>query len=75
MRAWPIFIRMHPIPYIYRRYGQPEEVAHMTLSLCLPAASFVNGAIIPVSSVAVQLNCELYGNASRIAVDPYILQL
>ncbi|HEY4331797.1 MAG TPA: SDR family NAD(P)-dependent oxidoreductase [Ilumatobacteraceae bacterium] len=31
-----------------RRYGDPEEVAHMTLSLCLPAASFVNGAIIPV---------------------------
>ena len=31
-----------------RRYGQPEEVAHMTLSLCLPSASFVNGAIIPV---------------------------
>ncbi len=31
-----------------RRYGEPEEVAHMTLNLCLPAASFVNGAIIPV---------------------------
>lgn len=31
-----------------RRYGDPEEVAHMTLSLCLPAASFVNGATIPV---------------------------
>ena len=31
-----------------RRYGEPEEVAHMTLSLCLPASSFVNGAIIPV---------------------------
>ena len=31
-----------------RRYGLPEEVAHMTLSLCLPAASFVNGAVIPV---------------------------
>ena len=31
-----------------RRYGQPEEVAHMTLSLCLPAASFVTGAVIPV---------------------------
>lgn len=31
-----------------RRYGVPEEVAHMTLSLCLPAASFVNGASIPV---------------------------
>jgi len=31
-----------------RRYGQPEEVAHMTLSLCLPAASYVTGAVIPV---------------------------
>ncbi len=31
-----------------RRYGEPEEVAHMTLNLCLPASSFVNGAIIPV---------------------------
>jgi 3-oxoacyl-[acyl-carrier protein] reductase len=31
-----------------RRYGLPEEVAHMTLNLCLPSASFVNGATIPV---------------------------
>jgi 3-oxoacyl-[acyl-carrier protein] reductase len=31
-----------------RRYGDPEEVAHMTLSLALPAASYVNGAVIPV---------------------------
>ena len=31
-----------------RRYGEPEEVAHMTLSLCLPAASFLTGAVIPV---------------------------
>jgi 3-oxoacyl-[acyl-carrier protein] reductase len=31
-----------------RRYGDPEEVAQMTLSLCLPAASFLNGATIPV---------------------------
>jgi len=30
------------------RYGDPEEVAHMTLSLCLPAASYLTGAIIPV---------------------------
>ena len=30
------------------RYGDPEEVAHMTLSLCLPAASFLTGAVIPV---------------------------
>jgi 3-oxoacyl-[acyl-carrier protein] reductase len=31
-----------------RRYGQPEEVAHMTLSLCLPAMSYVTGVNIPV---------------------------
>lgn len=31
-----------------RRYGLPEEVAHMTLSLCLPAASFLTGTVIPV---------------------------
>lgn len=31
-----------------RRYGDPEEVAHVTLSLCLPAASFLTGAVIPV---------------------------
>jgi 3-oxoacyl-[acyl-carrier protein] reductase len=30
------------------RYGEPEEVAHMTLALLLPAASFVTGAVIPV---------------------------
>ena len=30
------------------RYGDPEEVAHMTLSLCLPAASFLTGVVIPV---------------------------
>ncbi|WP_304166673.1 SDR family NAD(P)-dependent oxidoreductase [Phenylobacterium aquaticum] len=30
------------------RYGEPEEVAHITVSLCLPAASYITGAIIPV---------------------------
>jgi len=30
------------------RYGSPEEVAHITLSLCLPAASFLTGAVLPV---------------------------
>lgn len=30
------------------RYGRPEEVAHMTLSLCLPAASYITGVAIPV---------------------------
>jgi 3-oxoacyl-[acyl-carrier protein] reductase len=31
-----------------RRYGDPEEVAHATVSLCLPASSFVNGAVVVV---------------------------
>ena len=30
------------------RYGAPEEVAQMTLSLALPAASFVTGVALPV---------------------------
>ncbi len=31
-----------------RRYGEPEEVAHATLALVLPAASFINGAVLVV---------------------------
>ena len=31
-----------------RRYGEPEEVAHATLSLCLPASSYMNGVIFVV---------------------------
>ena len=31
-----------------KRYADPEEVAHMTLSLALPAASFVTGVALPV---------------------------
>lgn len=31
-----------------RRYGEPEEVAHATLSLVLPASSFINGAVLVV---------------------------
>lgn len=31
-----------------RRYGEPEEVAHMTLSLCLPAASYCTGVVLQV---------------------------
>ena len=30
------------------RYGEPEEVAHATLSLVLPAASFMTGAVVVV---------------------------
>jgi len=31
-----------------RRYGDPEEVAHATLSLVLPASSFITGAVLVV---------------------------
>jgi 3-oxoacyl-[acyl-carrier protein] reductase len=31
-----------------RRYGTPEEVAHVTLSVVLPASSYLTGAVIPV---------------------------
>jgi 3-oxoacyl-[acyl-carrier protein] reductase len=31
-----------------RRYGDPEEVAHATLGFVLPAASFINGAVLAV---------------------------
>ncbi len=31
-----------------KRYGQPEEVAHAVLSLVLPAASYITGAVLVV---------------------------
>jgi 3-oxoacyl-[acyl-carrier protein] reductase len=31
-----------------RRYGEPDEVAHVVLSVVLPAASYLTGAVIPV---------------------------
>ncbi|MBT94746.1 MAG: 3-oxoacyl-ACP reductase [Acidimicrobiaceae bacterium] len=31
-----------------KRYGDPEEVAHITLSLVLPSASYITGTAIPV---------------------------
>ena len=31
-----------------KRYGEPEEVAHATLNLCLPSSSFINGVYLPV---------------------------
>jgi 3-oxoacyl-[acyl-carrier protein] reductase len=33
---------------VLQRYGEPEEVAQVTLSLCLPAASYITGATVPV---------------------------
>ena len=33
---------------VLRRYGEPEEVAHATLCLVLPAASFITGATLVV---------------------------
>lgn len=30
------------------RYGSPEEIAEPVLWLCSAAASFVNGAVIPI---------------------------
>ncbi len=40
-----------------RRYGDPEEVAHVTLSLCLPASSYLNGVTARLS-VAAQLSSD-----------------
>ena len=31
-----------------RRYADPEEIGHVILSLCLPAASYITGAAVPV---------------------------
>ncbi|WP_339948270.1 SDR family NAD(P)-dependent oxidoreductase [uncultured Albimonas sp.] len=40
-----IFVRRR-VPL--RRYAEPEEVAHATLSLCLPASGYITGAVLPV---------------------------
>lgn len=39
-----------------RRYGFPEEVAHVTLSVVLPASSYLNGVVIPVDGGMVVKN-------------------
>lgn len=38
------------------RYGEPEEVAQITLSLALPAASYITGAIVPVDGGLIAQN-------------------
>ncbi len=39
-----------------RRYGEPEEVAQMTLSLVLPAASYANGVVVQVDGGMITQN-------------------
>ncbi len=39
-----------------RRYGDPEEVAHGTLNFCLPASSYMTGAILPVDGGLIARN-------------------
>jgi 3-oxoacyl-[acyl-carrier protein] reductase len=39
-----------------RRYGEPEEVAQITLSIVLPGSSYLNGAIIPLDGGLIVQN-------------------
>jgi len=39
-----------------RRYAEPEEVAQVTVSISLPASSYLNGAIIPVDGGMIAQN-------------------
>lgn len=39
-----------------RRCGEPAEVAHVVLSVALPASSFLNGAVIPVDGGLTAMN-------------------
>jgi 3-oxoacyl-[acyl-carrier protein] reductase len=41
-----------------KRYGEPEELAHMILSLVLPAASFVTGTTLVVDGGMTALNAK-----------------
>ena len=42
----PVFTAAPVRRTVLRRYGEPEEVAHATLSLVLPAAGFITGATL-----------------------------
>lgn len=35
--------------YVIRRYGKPDDVAHMALFLCSDAASWITGQTYPVN--------------------------
>jgi 3-oxoacyl-[acyl-carrier protein] reductase len=39
-----------------QRYGEPEEIAHAILSLVVPAASYVNGAVLVVDGGLTAMN-------------------
>jgi 3-oxoacyl-[acyl-carrier protein] reductase len=39
-----------------RRYGEPEEVAQVVLSVALPSSSFLTGAVIPVDGGLTAMN-------------------
>ena len=40
------------------RYGVPQEVAQITVSLCLPAASYLTGMVIPVDGGLMARNAR-----------------
>lgn len=41
--------KAHVVRYIIRRFGQPDDVANMTLFLCSDAASWITGQTYPVN--------------------------
>ncbi|MHB1445839.1 MAG: SDR family oxidoreductase [Acidimicrobiales bacterium] len=45
-QAWDATLAGQRVPL--RRYGDPEEVAQAIASLVLPAASYINGAVLAV---------------------------
>ena len=41
--------KAHVSRYVIRRFGTPEDVAHMALFLCSDAASWITGQTYPVN--------------------------